>query len=100
MTTWQLLAEMTFADIRELGYQCESTLEQRGGDRERCCEIAVVTTFWPARPGLRQCEQHRAWTARVGGAMGFTPHTTPLPVRRNDPAPDDAAERFALMELT
>ncbi len=90
MTWWALMFELVLADLKEIGYAC---------DTPGCCEIATVIAHWPGQDAKR-CEGHRVGACRIAEALGFPLHTTPLPVRRFDVAPDDAAVRAGLLELT
>jgi hypothetical protein len=96
VTTFEVMAQLTLLDIAELGFQCSQIV----ADDFRCAGIATHRVHWPSGD-TRCCDHHvRHWKA-IGEAMGIhNLQMTPLPVRRNDPGPDDAAERFALMELT
>lgn len=96
MTLWALLAEIALQDIAEIGYQCSQTER----DDFRCDDIATHTVHWPSGD-TRCCDRHTQQWRRLAVVMGMANlQATPLPVRRNTPAPDEAAERFALMELT
>ena len=89
MTLWDLFVEVVFAELTAIGYCCGSS---------GCDEIATCTAHWPGQDG-RQCDRHRAGLERIAEAMGFKLHTTPLPVRRFSPPPNDSAIRFGLIEI-
>lgn len=92
MTLWNLLAEVTLAELAAIGYCCT---------QRDCDEIAIATVHWPSGD-TRCCDRHVAGWFRVAEAMGLRNlQTTPLPVRRFDVAPDDPARlRAEQLELT
>lgn len=94
MTLWQMLAELAFEHREAIGHRCEAHVESY-----RCERIATLTTFWPGQT-TKQCEHHAAWAREVAMALGFELRTEPLDVRRVEVAVDEAAARFAAMELT
>lgn len=94
MTLWHLLAELAFDHRVTIGHRCEAHIKS-----ERCEQIATLTLFWPGQTS-KQCEHHAAWVREVAMALGFELRTEPLDVRRVEVAVDEAAARFAAMELT
>lgn len=92
MTLWQVIAPIWFDEIDVLGHKCGC---------DGCNEVARWNVHWPGRDPSLRCTRHMDHAYRIADALGFKLAVTPLNVREvNVPPPDDAAMRFAAMELT
>jgi len=89
MTLWELMVEVTLAEIRVSGYCCAQA---------DCDEVATAIVHWPSGD-TRCCPRHVTGWARIAEAMAVNLHSTALPVKRFEPAPDDSSIRFGLLEI-
>lgn len=89
---WQINAPVWFDEVVVLGVTCSD---------HGCGEVATFDIAWPGRNTAPQkCTAHRDGWAMVADVMGFELVSFPRPVRPfQPPREDDAALRFAMMEL-
>lgn len=94
MTYWELLATVAMDDIVEIGFKCAQA---------DCIHIARYVTTWPVlagQPPMRCCEVHLPSYERIAAGLGMAFSSFPSPVKSREAPIDEAALRFAQLELT
>jgi len=92
ISLWHMLVEIS--PLVEIGHRCVQIL----CNDEQCCEIATHEQAWPGIEYRPICDHHLATALRLAEVFCFVLPVRPLAVWRR-PEPDDAALRFAMMEL-
>ena len=88
--TWAMICALYFEHITVLGAKCRV---------HDCDRVAHWNVAWPGQGTSPNCTDHRDRWAKIAEVMGFELQSTPRYVRDVEPV-DDAAVRFANMELT
>ena len=88
---WEIYCAIHYAELKVLGYTCQA-------NHSSCRSVATHEMLWPGqRAWQRNCAAHIERWRSVADAMGFVLHERPILLQ--PVAPDDAATRFAMMEL-